>query len=273
MRTFAVGCLLASLLASGSALAADKAGCKDHPLVPDRMPGYSIQDCKSEEFGVLEFEASKGKRPRYEGRTTLVTYRVDDRKQEPSPAAVVRNYENAVTQAGGTVLDHSSWWTIGKLASGEREAWVQASKGNGLIWLRVVEKEAMKQYVQADAAAMSSGLAATGHVALYGIFFDTGSAVVKPESRPALEEIAKLLAQAPALKLEVVGHTDMTGGLEANMKLSQARAESVVKALTTAHGVAPARLKAFGVGPLAPVATNDSDEGRAKNRRVELVKE
>jgi outer membrane protein OmpA-like peptidoglycan-associated protein len=271
MKTLAL--LLAPLLAS-SALAADKAGCKDHPLVPNRMPGYSIQECKSEEFGVFQFEStSRGKRPSYEGRTTVIRYRVDDRKQEPSPAAVVRNYENAITQAGGTVLDHSAFWTIGKLSSGGRDAWIQAMKGNGLIWLRVVEKEAMKQYVQADAAAMSSGLAATGHVALYGIFFDTGSAVVKPESRPALEEIAKLLASAPALKLEVVGHTDMTGGLDANMKLSQVRAESVVKALTTDHGVAATRLRAFGVGPLAPVATNDSDDGRAKNRRVELVKE
>ncbi len=270
MKTLAL--LLAPLLAS-TALAADKAGCKDHPLVPNRMPGYSIQDCKSEEFGVFQFESTRGKRPSYEGRTTFITYRVDDRKQEPSPAAVVRNYENAVTQAGGTILDHAPFWTIGKLSSGGREAWIQAMKGNGLVWLRVVEKETMKQYVQADAAAMSSGLAATGHVALYGIFFDTGSAVVKPESRPALEEIAKLLAQAPALRLEVVGHTDMTGGLEPNMKLSQARAEAVVKALTGEHGVAGVRLKAFGVGPLAPVATNDTDDGRAKNRRVELVKE
>lgn len=268
----ALALLLAPLLAS-PALAADKAGCKDHPLVPIRMPGYSIQDCKSEEFGAFEFQATKGKRPSYEGRTTFLTYRVDDRKQEPSSAAVVRNYENAVTQAGGTILDHAAWWTNGKLTSAGREAWIQAEKGNGLIWLRVVEKEAMRQYVQADAAALSSGLAGAGHVAVYGILFDTGSAVVKPESRPALVEIAKLLAQTPSLKLEVVGHTDMTGGLDANMKLSQARAESVVKALAGEHGVAAGRLRAFGVGPLAPVATNDSDEGRAKNRRVELVKE
>lgn len=161
----------------------------------------------------------------------------------------------------------------GKILAGGKEAVVQVEKGNGLIWLRIVEKEAMKQYVEADAKAMSGDLASTGHVAVYGIFFDTGSAEVKPESKPALTEIAKLLAQTPALKLEVVGHTDMTGGLDSNMKLSQARAESVVKALTAEHGVAAGRLKPFGVGPLAPVASNDSEEGRAKNRRVELVKE
>jgi outer membrane protein OmpA-like peptidoglycan-associated protein len=161
----------------------------------------------------------------------------------------------------------------GKLQKDGHEVWIQAERGNGVIWLRIVERAPMAQHIQADAAALGGGLKAEGHVAVYGIFFDSGKSEVKPESKPALEEIAKLLKQDPGLRLRVVGHTDATGPLEANMRLSQARAEAVVQALAAQHGVAPARVKGHGVGPLAPVATNDTEEGKAKNRRVELVKE
>jgi outer membrane protein OmpA-like peptidoglycan-associated protein len=80
-----------------------------------------------------------------------------------------------------------------------------------------------------------------------------------------------LLKQDPKLKLHVVGHTDSVGELKFNMDLSRRRADAVVKELTTKHGVASARLRSDGVGPLSPVASNKTDEGRAKNRRVELV--
>ena len=93
------------------------------------------------------------------------------------------------------------------------------------------------------------------------------------ESTPALQEVAKLLGSAPSLKLWVVGHTDGVGAIDANMRLSQARAEAVVAALTTTYKIAPARLKGYGVGPLAPVASNAAEESRAKNRRVELVQQ
>jgi outer membrane protein OmpA-like peptidoglycan-associated protein len=154
-----------------------------------------------------------------------------------------------------------------------KEVWMEAERGNGKIWLRIVEKQAMTQHVVADAASFGSDLKATGHSAVYGILFDTNKSILKPESGPALEEVAKLLKADPALKLWVVGHTDSTGAAEANLKLSEARAEAVVAALTSTHGIAPVRLKGHGVGPLAPVATNDSEDGRAKNRRVELVKQ
>jgi outer membrane protein OmpA-like peptidoglycan-associated protein len=131
----------------------------------------------------------------------------------------------------------------------------------------------MQQHVVADAAGLGSDIKSTGHVAVYGITFDTNKSVVKPESKASLDEIAKLLKQDPTLKLKVVGHTDMVGSPEANMALSQARAEAVVQALVAEGGVTAARLKGYGVGPLAPVASNDTDAGRAKNRRVELVKE
>lgn len=131
----------------------------------------------------------------------------------------------------------------------------------------------MQQTIVADAASLRDGLKATGHVAVEGIYFDTGKSELKPESTPALAEVAKLLSADPSLKLWVVGHTDSVASVEGNMSLSRARAEAVVAALTTKHGIAPARLKGHGVGPLAPVATNQTEEGRAKNRRVEIVQQ
>lgn len=139
--------------------------------------------------------------------------------------------------------------------------------------LYIVEKQAMAQAIVANADVFSNDIKNTGHTAVYGIYFDTGKSDIKPESEKALVEIAKLLKNNPSLKLIVVGHTDSVGVMDANMKLSQARAEAVVQALVAKQGIDAARLKGYGVGPLAPVASNDTEEGRAKNRRVELVKQ
>ncbi len=271
--------ILAALLtlAPTGGQAADKAGCADHALFPTHMPDYSISDCKVEEYGTYSFQTGKNAKIQtpIEGRFTTFTYTYTGAAgKEPSALAVVRNYEAAIAKVGGTVVySDPNRWVTAKIVKDGRETWAQADKGNGRIWLRIIEKKQMAQYIVADAAAFGNDINATGHVAVYGIYFDTNKADVKPDSRPALEEIAKLLAQNPGLKLLVVGHTDMTGSMDANMKLSQARGEAVVQALVSQHGVAAARLKGHGVGPLAPVATNDTDEGRAKNRRVELVKE
>ena len=127
--------------------------------------------------------------------------------------------------------------------------------------------------VTIDAAAMAKDISSTGHVAVYGIYFDTDKADLKPESRPTLQEIARLLKQDAALKLYVVGHTDNVGGFDYNSGLSERRAVAVVKELTANHGIAATRLRAAGVGMLSPVAPNDREEGRAKNRRVELVQQ
>ena len=127
--------------------------------------------------------------------------------------------------------------------------------------------------VTVDANAMAKEIAATGHVAVYGIHFDTNRADLKPESDAALEEIAKLLKLDPNLKLLVVGHTDNVGGYDANMTLSDRRAAAVFQALTSKHGIPAVRLRAVGVGMAAPVAPNETEEGRAKNRRVELVRQ
>ena len=140
------------------------------------------------------------------------------------------------------------------------------------VALDVVDVGSLKQdMVSVSASDMSKAISSTGRIALYGILFDTAKADLKAESKPALEEIAKLLKSEPALKLRVVGHTDNQGALESNIALSKRRAEAVTATLASTYGVAANRLSAFGVADLAPVASNTGDEGRAKNRRVELV--
>lgn len=132
-------------------------------------------------------------------------------------------------------------------------------------------KPMIQNMVVVSADEMSRSISSTGRVALYGICFDTNRADVKAESKPALEQIAKLMKKEPKLKLHVVGHTDNVGGFDSNLGLSKRRAEAVVAALTRQYGIATNRLTANGVAYLAPVAVNTSEDGRAKNRRVELV--
>ena len=125
--------------------------------------------------------------------------------------------------------------------------------------------------VTIDADAMARDIGQAGRVALYGIFFETGSADITAQSDVTLSEIAALLGDNPQMRLHVVGHTDNEGTLDFNLDLSRRRAEAVVQTLTSTHGVAADRHLANGVGFLAPVASNRTEEGRAKNRRVELV--
>jgi OmpA-OmpF porin, OOP family len=142
------------------------------------------------------------------------------------------------------------------------------------VLLEIVETTAMDtEMVTVTADVMAKSLESSGRVALYGIYFDTNSAEIKAESGEALREIGTLLKDQPALTLAVVGHTDTQGGYDFNMDLSRRRAEAVVNALVSDHGIQASRLRAAGVGYLAPVASNDTEDGRAKNRRVELVKQ
>jgi len=125
--------------------------------------------------------------------------------------------------------------------------------------------------VEVDAAAITSGLKRDGKMALYGIEFDTNKAVLRSDSASQLTQMAKVLKATPAMKVFIVGHTDNQGDFAANSNLSQKRAEAVCAALASTHGIDPVRLVARGVANLAPVSSNDSGDGRAKNRRVEMV--
>ncbi len=260
------------LAAPAAAQPKDAPGCTDDPIFPTRMPAYRIEKCETRQFGSFDFLTAKPPRRTVEGAVTSITYVVDNRADDRSGLEVVRNYESALRSAGGTVqASDPQRWVNGSLRADGREVWAQVEKGNGKIWLTIVRREAMDQVIVADAAALGTGLRATGHVTVNGIYFDTGKSDLKPESAAAVSEVAKLLQADPGLRLFVVGHTDGVGTVEGNLKLSQGRAEAVLASLVRDHGVAADRLLAFGNGPFAPVASNATDEGRASNRRVELV--
>jgi OmpA-OmpF porin, OOP family len=139
-----------------------------------------------------------------------------------------------------------------------------------IVHLDIVYPAAMEARM-VDAAAMRSALDETGKIALDNILFDFGTATLSPDSAPTLDEMAKLLSDAPEVAVYIVGHTDNVGSFEANLALSRARAEAVVAALG-ARGIDPARTVPAGVADLSPVASNATDAGRQMNRRVEMVR-
>jgi len=127
--------------------------------------------------------------------------------------------------------------------------------------------------VDVDISKLTKSIDTKGSVSIYGIYFDTGKADLKAESKPALDQIAELLKERPDLSIYVVGHTDSDGNLDLNMGLSKDRANSVVQELVSVYEIDSSRVKPYGVGPLSPVESNDTDQGKSKNRRVELVKQ
>jgi len=300
--------LLAAL--AGAAQGTDVEGSKDHPLV-SRYPGSIITVYHTVEFDEFTLPLGKLKENKpektqhLEGKITRIVY---DAPAGRSLLEIYRNYESALKKAGFEILfacvnnegcgegspslyaasgDEDWNWGSGQRylsAKGSRPEgdvyvslhigqWADLTRGASIV-LYVVEVKRMEgDLVKVDAAALASDLTKTGHSAVYGIYFDTGKAEVKPESEDALKEIAKLLAQDAQLKLLVVGHTDNVGTLASNMDLSKRRADAVVQVLAGKYGIAAARLTAQGAGPLAPVASNKGEEGRAKNRRVELVEQ
>jgi OmpA-OmpF porin, OOP family len=252
----------------------DKPGSKDYPLF-SRWPGYHIDSYAHKKFDAFTYELKNSKEA-IEGEYYYLSYYVKKDVEAASELEIIRNYENAIRKAGGTVLyTYGKSYTIGKIIKDGKEIWVRArpwNDGRG-IELNIIERQPMEQTVQANAASWFSDISSTGHAAVYGVYFDTDKADIKPESEPALGEMAKLLKNNPTLKVLIVGHTDNTGTFEHNMKLSQDRAASVVNALVSKHGIVTTRMKGVGAGSIAPVASNKTEEGRAKNRRVELVEQ
>ena len=264
---------IGALLFGAAALAQeDTKGGKDYPLF-SRWPGYYLCNYDHKKFDAYTYELKDSKET-VEGEYFYLSYCNKRDVAGASELEVIRNYENAIRKAGGTVLyTNGTSYTIGKIVKEGKEIWVRAKTRNQgeNVELNITERQVMEQTIQANAASWLSDITTTGHAAVYGIYFDTDKAEIKPESEPALAEMAKLLKNNPSLNVFIVGHTDNTGTFEHNMKLSQDRAASVVNALVSRHRMAAARLKAVGDGPTAPVASNDSEDGRAKNRRVELV--
>lgn len=154
----------------------------------------------------------------------------------------------------------------------KNNVYCDAFNGRTIAVVDVLELKAMAQkMVTIKSEEMAQAINTSGRVALYGLYFDSGKADVKPESKDTLDQIARLLASTPKLNLLVVGHTDNVGGFPGNLDLSKRRAEAVINALASQYKVDRKRLTPFGASSASPVAANTSDDGKAKNRRVELV--
>ena len=253
----------------------DNEGCKD-PALFSRMPGYHIYQCDEKEFERYEVPVTADfKTQAVEGRYLMVVYAINEGARQASGLQIVRNYANAAAAIGAKKViefeDGGAQYLTMKISRDNSETWMHVEAVGSQYSLYLVEKQLMTQAVVADAASLAGSIRETGRASVYGIYFDTGKSEIKAESEPALKEIAKLLQADSKLKLYVVGHTDNVGAYAANLTLSNSRADAVVKALVGRHGIAMARLQPFGAGPTAPVQSNGTEAGRAKNRRVELV--
>jgi outer membrane protein OmpA-like peptidoglycan-associated protein len=291
-------------LCGASAQTRDVPGAKDYPGIGrfggSVITGYQVKDFDATRLQAAPFKDGKAadeRRP--EGRVTRVAYRTTP---GPSIVEVSRNFETQLEKAGfetlvacdtdvcggipfSEALDSlpapQMWvdgfnfhYYAGRKADGGRETYVTVlvSKNNDDVTAQLIVAQVGEiANKMVDAAAMAKGLGEKGHIALYGIYFDTDKAVLKPESKPTLEEIAKLLRTETQLHVVIVGHTDSQGAYDYNMDLSRRRAEAIAAELVKSFQIAKARLRTAGVGILAPVGSNANEDGRALNRRVELV--
>ena len=246
----------------------DAGGCKDHPLI-SRMKNYYISGCEKS-FNSFDFYLKDGKTQTLEGERTKIQYSLQEGSPQPSFLQIRRNYGNAVKSIGGTVLFDEDRRSTYRVAKGGRQIWIalEAFNEGRNYELVILEMEAMTQEVTAD--AMYDALNKDGFIALY-INFDTGKSNIKPESMAIVEQIAALLKAHADLKVSIEGHTDNVGTPQNNKILSQQRAKSVMNAVVQ-KGIAADRMTAVGWGQEKPIADNRSEDGRAKNRRVEVVK-
>ena len=246
----------------------DAADCHDSPLV-SRFPGSVLTSCDTKDDNSHQFPTPSGQPAKtLEGKYFEVHY---NSPKTASKVQVLRNYMTAMRNAGW-LLDFDSG-SYGDSTWHKGNTWIHVAVNASSVDLYFVTLTQLTQNVVASSAQLSGGIEQAGHAVVPGILFDTGKAEIKPESAASLQEVAKLLTEHAAWKLYVVGHTDNAGLLAANMELSQRRAQAVVQALVTQYKVPATRLQAFGNGPYAPVASNDSEDGRSQNRRVEIVKE
>jgi len=235
------------------------------------MPDFWIAAYQESEYESHTFRDSGGIEIEVEGHYFHIEYRLNKGAQEPGRLMILRNYENALKKIGSDTWIRKEKVLYAKVEEEGQEVWIEVAALNSLYRLTVVEREQMKQKVTVDPDALFGDIATTGRAVVYGIYFDLDSANIKPESKPNLKAIADMLKINTSLRLYVVGHTDMTGGIDYNVGLSLERAESVVKALVNEYGIAAGRLTGKGVGPLCPVGSNKDESGRKLNRRVELV--
>lgn len=251
------------------------------------MKGFEISECKTE-FGEENFEGpgytllgGSKKTTRVEGNKTRLVYRLAEGAQKPSMLQVRRNFGNAIKSIGGKVVMETAEWDFGNADL----ITMQHSKGGQTIWasvylhhfadgaeyiLTIVEPEAMQQDVAGN--DLLKELNEKGFLT-FNINFATNSATLGADTRDVIDQIASLLTNDSNLKLRIDGHTDNVGNAASNLQLSANRANAVMKAVIAKVPDAAARLSAKGFGQTKPVADNTTAEGRAQNRRVEVVKQ
>jgi len=265
-------CGLALLLPT-LAGAADAEGCKDHPLFT-RMKGYVLSSCE-QKFDqatiLLEEEPDHARNPRPEGDLTVLNYNFEEERTAPSYLQVRRNYQNAAKPLAAKTLVDRTGYTAMLIERGGAKTWVGLSIYNDgrTLSLAILEEKAMEQEVTAD--QMWQALQKDGFLALQ-ILFETGKATIQPASMSIVSQIVALLKSQPSLRVSIEGHTDAQGSAPSNKALSKDRAQAVVAAVV-AGGIDKKRLAAQGWGQERPVADNRTEEGRARNRRVEIVKQ
>ena len=236
--------------------------------------GETMFECKREECGGEAGGAAYGGG----GQMSLTQYffydsDIKDEDFSNGACAVTSNITDQRFFAAKVPQDGLDAWVTVQTYQLLDDLYCKELSGRTVAIVHVLEPKARdKKMVVVEAKQMESAIDVDGSIALYGIYFDTDKADLKPESAPTLKEIAGLMAADPALAVLVVGHTDSQGSFEHNLDLSARRAAAVKAALISGHGVDGNRLATAGAGMMAPVATNATDEGRAKNRRVALVK-
>ena len=247
----------------------DAEGCKDSPLIA-RMPGSTINSCDNKEFQQAEMPVGRDADGGVINKTLEGEYHYWDMatREGMSEIQIYRNFETALKQGGFTLAYEDSPNTF---TARKGDTWFMLESKGTYYYQTILTVKAMKQEVSPAVAAMANELNKSGHLAVYGIHFQTGDAMIMPDSMHVLGEVAEMLKQNPDIKVSIEGHTDNVGSVESNQELSDARSQTVLAWLTS-HGISPQRLNAKGWGQTKPLADNGTEEGRAKNRRVELVK-
>jgi OmpA-OmpF porin, OOP family len=275
MRRFSLGFLALLLLWIPATLVAqddapqDAEGCKDSAIIT-RMPGSTIHSCENKEFEQVKVPIAKDADGNVTEKTLEGEFHAWDygTRDGVSEIQVFRNFETALKQAGMKIVYEESPGTI---VANKGDTWYWLQNSGSYYYQTLLTVKSMQQEVTADASSIADELNRSGHMALYGIHFETAKATIQPDSESALGEVAKMLQQNPDIKVSVEGHTDNAGSATSNQTLSANRAQAVVAWLTS-HGIAASRLRAKGWGSSKPVGDNGTEDGRAKNRRVELVK-
>jgi OOP family OmpA-OmpF porin len=255
-------------LSIAAAAEPDAAGCKDYFVT--RLAGYRIWECDVKDFDSAVFAEGTNKETKVDGRIVTNFYQQPDDATPNSPALVRRNYENALKAAGWIVIYSDNDTLTEKQTKDGEERWAQLTGNGGSSYQLLLAQKAGMQQSVVSAGDMLTALNKDGHISLH-INFDTGKATIKPDSKSIVDQVIALMKQNSQLNLSIEGHTDNVGATASNKTLSVARAQSVVSALVNA-GVAQSRLSAAGFGQERPIADNNTEDGRAQNRRVDLVK-